>query len=432
MLFINLQGKTTRRLLHNFSVFAICLYVVGLSANDNLTEVKIQFTQEERVYGRTIPNSTDSLSNVITKVSKEDRSLSGFPIDTLPENELTNELPDSSLLADSDKSFQRDQENEVFVPFWLYLMAPSQPSNKDPMPMNKKIDDKVLEILGWPTQGGLIYAQTVPGAKVSLNSIFSRVSSNGWFVYGFQMDALPRHQLTVLYPDGRWLVKEINIEQREYESQDLSAIQLKLSGVTYERLFEHDIDDPTCISEEELIRIVRVPLSLYRNKEGWSCINKADLIRIREDFSSLRHTLSIDHFREDFLSGFQWSTRGTVSTVYGSQRKLNNEPSLPHFEIDIIAPEGTAVVAPADGVVTLVNPDMFFSGGTMVVDHGHGLMSTFRHLSKIVVNIGDYVNRGDLIAKVGATGEVAHSQLDWRVSWFGDYLDPAILAGPMP
>ena len=141
---------------------------------------------------------------------------------------------------------------------------------------------------------------------------------------------------------------------------------------------------------------------------------------------------TIDDPRADFLSGFRWPIKGRISGVYGSQRILNGEPRRPHFGIDIAAPTGTKVGAPADGVVTMVHPDMFFSGGTMIVDHGHGLSSAFLHLSRILVEKGDRVVQGQTIAEVGSTGRSTGPHLDWRINLFDRRLDPSLLVGPMP
>jgi murein DD-endopeptidase MepM/ murein hydrolase activator NlpD len=117
--------------------------------------------------------------------------------------------------------------------------------------------------------------------------------------------------------------------------------------------------------------------------------------------------------------------------VYGSQRVLNGKPGRPHFGVDIAAPVGTLVHAPADGIVTLTDDDMFFSGGTLIVDHGHGLSSTFIHLSAILVKNGARVRQGDVIAKVGATGRASGPHLDWRMNLLKSRLDPQLLVDPM-
>ena len=110
---------------------------------------------------------------------------------------------------------------------------------------------------------------------------------------------------------------------------------------------------------------------------------------------------------------------------------LNGKPRRPHFGVDIAAPVGTAVRAPADGIVTLVHPDMYFSGGTLILDHGHGLSSSFLHLDRIHVTKGQSISRGNIIAEVGATGRVTGAHLDWRINLFQERLDPQLLVPPM-
>ncbi|MCU7956942.1 MAG: M23 family metallopeptidase, partial [gamma proteobacterium symbiont of Bathyaustriella thionipta] len=110
---------------------------------------------------------------------------------------------------------------------------------------------------------------------------------------------------------------------------------------------------------------------------------------------------------------------------------LNGQPRRPHFGVDVAAPTGTNVVAPASGVITLAHQDMFFSGGTIILDHGHGLSSTFLHLSKLLIKQGDVVKQGDLIAQVGATGRVTGAHLDWRMNLFKRRLDPQLLVPSM-
>ena len=136
--------------------------------------------------------------------------------------------------------------------------------------------------------------------------------------------------------------------------------------------------------------------------------------------------------RTDFAEPFAWPARGRISGVYGSQRILNGEPRRPHFGLDIAAPTGTPVYAPADGIVTLAYDDMYFSGGTLIVDHGHGLSSSFLHLSEVLVEAGMQVKKGDLIARIGATGRASGPHLDWRMNWLDRRVDPQLLVKDLP
>jgi murein DD-endopeptidase MepM/ murein hydrolase activator NlpD len=132
-----------------------------------------------------------------------------------------------------------------------------------------------------------------------------------------------------------------------------------------------------------------------------------------------------------FTQKFQWPIIGPISGVYGSQRVYNGTPKAPHFGVDIAKPVGTMVKAPVGGVVTLVHPDMFLSGGTLVIDHGHGLSSTFIHLSKILVKEGDKVKQGQDIALVGKTGRASGPHLHWAMNWFEERVDPQLLVESM-
>ena len=123
---------------------------------------------------------------------------------------------------------------------------------------------------------------------------------------------------------------------------------------------------------------------------------------------------------------------GPISGVYGSQRILNGEPRQPHFGVDVAGPVGTPVKAPADGVVTLAHPDMYFSGATLIMDHGHGLSSTFLHLEKILVQEGQRVKQGEVVALMGKSGRVTGPHLDWRMNWRDERIDPTLLVPPMP
>ena len=241
-------------------------------------------------------------------------------------------------------------------------------------------------------QGGLLRGRVPPGSTVEFEGEPVRVSADGWFLAGFGRDAPPEAELVVVFPDGRRERQVLAVERREYRIQRIDGLP---PGKVTPR------------SEE-------------------------DLARIRAEVRRVQQARSIDDARTDFLGGFRWPVKGRISGVYGSQRILNGEPRRPHFGIDVAAPAGTGVVAPADGVVTLVHPDMFFSGGTMIIDHGHGLSSAFLHLSRTLVEKGERVAQGQPVAEVGSTGRSTGPHLDWRINLFGRRLDPALLVGPMP
>ena len=128
-----------------------------------------------------------------------------------------------------------------------------------------------------------------------------------------------------------------------------------------------------------------------------------------------------------FAGGFIPPINGIVTGVYGSQRFYNGEPKTPHYGVDYAGKVGDPVKAPADGQIVLWVPDMFYSGGTMIIDHGHGINSTFLHLSGSYVKVGDNVKQGDVIAAVGKSGRATGPHLDWRINWHDVRLDPELV-----
>lgn len=248
-----------------------------------------------------------------------------------------------------------------------------------------------LELSGPLVQGALIQGRVAPGTSVVFNDRPLRVSGEGIFVFGLGRDAPAEAVLQVTHADGRRERRRLAVRQRDYEIQRIDGLPP---------------------------RKVTPPA--------------AQLERIRAEARLAREARRRDDPRTDFLAGFQWPVEGPVTGVYGSQRILNGEARRPHYGVDIAAPVGTRVRAPASGVVSLVHEDMFFSGGTLIIDHGHGVSSTFLHLERILVAQGERVRQGEAIAEVGATGRVTGAHLDWRMNHLTERLDPVLVAGPMP
>jgi murein DD-endopeptidase MepM/ murein hydrolase activator NlpD len=245
---------------------------------------------------------------------------------------------------------------------------------------------KDIQLKGEYTQGSLIRGQVPLGAHVWLNDIAIKVSPEGYFAFGFGRDAKLTQQLKWQDKQGVQHTKSLKLKSRTYNVQKIEGIPSKY------------VSPPKEVSQ-----------------------------RISRDNQQVAKARSLNGERTDFYQSFIWPAAGPISGVYGSQRVFNGIPKRPHFGVDVAAPTGTPVYAPADGIVTLFVPDMYYSGGTMIIDHGHGVSSTFLHLSKGHVEEGSAVKQGDLVAEIGATGRVTGAHLDWRINWFKERLDPALL-----
>lgn len=239
------------------------------------------------------------------------------------------------------------------------------------------------------TQGGLVFGRAAPGSTVTIDGETVRVSPSGDFVFGFTRDAPTDAMLEVREPGAEADRRALAIEPRTYDIQRIDGLP------------------PKQVTPPEDV-----------------------LARIRIEGAEVREARAIDTPEPLFLSGFIWPAKGRISGVYGSQRILNGEPRQPHYGIDVAAPVGTPVVAPADGIVRLAK-DLYFSGNTLMLDHGHGLGSAFLHMDRIDVAVGDRVRQGDPIGTIGATGRVTGPHLDWRMHWFERRIDPGLLMGPM-
>ncbi len=250
--------------------------------------------------------------------------------------------------------------------------------------------DEPLPVTGPLQQGGLLFGKAEPGSQVMLDGQPVPVSPEGHFLMAFDRDAAAAAGIVILGPDGSRLHRVVSIAPRQYKTQ-------RIDGLPKDKVVPPEAAWERIIAERDL------------------------LIELRK--SSRPAT--------DYLGGFAWPAKGRISGVYGSQRILNGEPRQPHYGIDVAVPTGTPVLAPADGVVALAHPDLYFAGKTLVIDHGQGLKSSLLHLSEILVAEGEAVRKGQPVAKVGASGRVTGAHLDWRVSWFDRWIDPAQLV-PAP
>ena len=116
--------------------------------------------------------------------------------------------------------------------------------------------------------------------------------------------------------------------------------------------------------------------------------------------------------------------KAIITGVYGSQRILNGKPRRPHYGLDYAASEGTPVKAMMNGVVTLAEKNLYFTGGTIIFDHGHGVSTLYMHMKDVDVKKGQKINQGDIVGTVGQTGRSTGPHLDIRLNWFDVKLDP--------
>ncbi|MDO6693416.1 M23 family metallopeptidase [Aliiglaciecola sp. 3_MG-2023] len=248
-----------------------------------------------------------------------------------------------------------------------------------------------IELEGELSQGALIRGKAPSGSQVWLDGKALTVSEQGYFVFGFGRDAELKHELSWQAPKQPKQQQDVILKKREYDVQRIEGLP------------------PKMVTPPEDV-----------------------LARIRLDNQQVAKARSRRDPRVDFMQTFIWPAEGPISGVYGSQRVLNGQPKRPHFGVDVAAPTGTSVYAPADGIVTLWVPDMYYSGGTMIIDHGHGVSSTFLHLHAGHVKVGDIVQQGQLVAEIGATGRVTGAHLDWRMNWQNQRVDPALLVPQRP
>ena len=248
-----------------------------------------------------------------------------------------------------------------------------------------------IELQGQWQQGAVLRGRVPPGSQLSLDGKPVMVAKGGEFVFGLGRDASQTAEVTLETPDGERFSRTYEVAPREYNIQRIEGVPQKT--VT-----------PSAEQQE----------------------------RSRKEAAKVWQARQVRGASTDFTQDFKWPLIGPITGVYGSQRVYNGEPRRPHYGVDIAAATGTPVVAPAAGKVTLAEPDLFYSGGTLIIDHGHGLSSTFIHLSRVIVSVGQRVGQGELIAEVGASGRATGPHLDWRMNWLDRRVDPTTLVGPMP
>lgn len=235
-------------------------------------------------------------------------------------------------------------------------------------------------------QGGLIFGTVTPGSLVQLDAQDIKVSKDGLFLLGFGREAKPNSHLNITYPDGTQASETLKIAKQDFKIQRIDGLPKK----------------KVTPNPEATKRIIA---------------DNAQVGKTRKQISNIPY----------FASGFDWPVKGRISGVFGSQRILNGKPRSPHKGVDIAAKKGTLIKADADGVISLLHPDMYLMGKTVMIDHGHGLQTIYIHMDDILVTEGQRVKKGDPVGKVGMSGRATGPHLHWGVSLKNVALDPLLL-----
>lgn len=249
--------------------------------------------------------------------------------------------------------------------------------------------DRASEVPASVPQGALVVARTAPGNTVTLGGRPLRVSDDGRFVFGVGRDQTGPLRLTVHWFDGATETVNIAVAPRAWPLE-------RVDGVPPDT-----VEPPPEIAA-----------------------------RIAREQTLVAAARTLDDPRTDFAGSFTWPVAGRISGRFGHQRVYNGIPKSPHSGLDIAAPEGTPVKAPAAGIVTFAAPHLYLTGGTVLLDHGHGVSSNFLHLSRIDVHVGQRVEQGQVIGAVGATGRASGPHLHWGMNWFEVRVDPLLLVTP--
>ncbi|WP_460733459.1 M23 family metallopeptidase [Lysobacter tyrosinilyticus] len=265
------------------------------------------------------------------------------------------------------------------------MKAPGSSKSPDTAAATANADQRVV-FPASASQGALVFGKVPPGSTVRYGERELHATPYGTVVFGISRDETGPVQVTVLRADGSHQTANITITPRDWPIE-------RIDGVP---------PDTVNPPPEIAARIEREQAEVAA-------------ARVRDDD------------RADFVPAFIWPVQGRISGRFGNQRVYNGTPKSPHSGMDIAADAGTPVLAPAAGVITFANTDLYLTGGTVLLDHGHGVSSNFLHLSRIDVKVGDRVAQGQVIGAVGATGRATGPHLHWGMNWFEVRIDPLLV-----
>jgi murein DD-endopeptidase MepM/ murein hydrolase activator NlpD len=262
--------------------------------------------------------------------------------------------------------------------------APGKPTQ--PMVGGDVVPVRATVLPSLVSQGAMVVGSTHKAATVEYAGRKLRVSPQGVFVFGIGRDATGLATVKIKQPGTGLIEHKIAIMPREWPVENVSGVPPKT------------VNPPPDIAA-----------------------------RIKREQALVVAARNRDDARVDFAQPLIWPVQGRISGRFGNQRVYNGTPKSPHSGMDIAAPNGTAVKAPADGIVSFVASDLYLTGGTLVIDHGAGISSNFLHLSRIDVQVGDRVEQGQVVAAVGATGRATGPHLHWGMNWFDVRIDPLLV-----
>ena len=264
---------------------------------------------------------------------------------------------------------------------WVPLVVAQDVVPAAPVPQ----EDRVVFPASVP-QGALVFGKVPPGSQVRYRERLLRATGYGTVAFGVGRDETGPLKVDVTLPSGRMEPVSIAVTPRDWPVEHVNGVPPKT------------VNPPPEIAA-----------------------------RIQREQALVTAARERDDERTDFALPFQWPVQGRISGRFGNARVYNGQPGAAHSGMDIAAPDGTPVKAPAGGVVTFASPDLYLTGGTVLLDHGHGVSSNFLHLSRIDVKVGDRIEPGQVIGAVGATGRATGPHLHWGMNWFDTRIDPLLV-----